>query len=244
MEIFTIWIHFTQQGFKSINTYTEFSSMCRVYRLYSTWWMPPAASRSRDLLHGLAVLVGVPAVVAVDTVPHEGVFLDLLHDVTQHLTIRQTKKCTLFRGKMRWKTGFWRDPKLRECTLEGGIPTVWFELPPRPNTVPELGILLVTDVLDSHLVQVRVWVELPPRPNTVPELLPTHYLPSLACVRASQRTLTWWTALSTSKTISSSPASAPSTSTSKLSYSAPGVLSHSNLWSMRGYSIMLTRSVL
>ena len=54
--------------------------------------------------------------------------------------------------------------------MEGGIPTVWFELSPRPNTVPELGILLVTDVLDSHLVQVRVWVELPPRPNTVPEL--------------------------------------------------------------------------
>ena len=57
--------------------------------------MPPAASRSRDLLHGLAVLVGVPAVVAVDAVSHEGVFLALLHDVTQHLTIRQTKECTV-----------------------------------------------------------------------------------------------------------------------------------------------------
>ena len=54
---------------------------------------------------------------------------------------------------MRCKTGFGRDPKLRECTLEGGIPAVWFEQPPRPNTVPELGILL-TDVLDSHPVQV------------------------------------------------------------------------------------------
>ena len=54
-----------------------------------------AASRSRDLLHGLTVLVGESVGVDVEPFPHGGAFLDPLPDVTQPLTIRQTKKCTL-----------------------------------------------------------------------------------------------------------------------------------------------------